>query len=190
MSLWTEIKRLLDQLHTQGLRLTLIAGLDKLIRWVTGRPSYRFGWITPGLLLGGQPARHVWSALVRRGVTAVINLRYEHDYQNEIGGLPLRYLYLPTVDNTAPSQAHLWQGVQFIEHELAQGGKVYVHCWEGLGRSPTLIAAYLVHLGMTPSEAWAKIRAVRPFIRPTETQQARLEEFATTIGQPKEAQLA
>ncbi len=178
MSHWIEIKRLREQLRTQGLYPTLIAGVDKLIRWVTGRPSYTFGWITPSILLGGQPARKVWATLIRRGITGVINLRQEYDYQAEVGGLALRYLYLPTVDNTAPSQAHIRMGVQFLEEELAKGGKVYVHCWEGLGRSPTLVAAYLVKTGLTPDEAWKMIRRVRPFIRPTSAQQERLVEFA------------
>ncbi|MBE0688872.1 MAG: dual specificity protein phosphatase family protein [Anaerolineae bacterium] len=185
-NLWSEIRRLFDQLRTHGLYLTLLAAIDKLARWSTGHPAWRFGWITPNLLLGGQPARHVWAKLGQRGVTAVINLRHEYDYQNEIGGLPLHYLYLPTVDNTAPSQEHLWKGVLFIEEEVENGGKVYIHCWEGLGRSPTMVAAYLVYTGSTPAEAWAKIRLVRPFIRPTHTQQIRLDEFAVIIAQHKD----
>lgn len=183
MSRWIEIKRLREQLHTQGLYPTLIARVDKLIRCVTVRPSYIFGWITPSILLGGQPARKVWAALIRRGITGVINLRQEYDYQAEVGGLALCYLYLPTVDNTAPSQEHIRMGVQLFEEELAKGGKVYVHCWEGLGRSPTLVAPYLVRTGLTPEEAWKVIRRVPPFIRPTQTQQERLVEFASENAQ-------
>jgi dual specificity MAP kinase phosphatase len=181
MNRWAEIRRLLDQLRTQGLRLTLIAGIDKLVRWITGRPSYRFGWITPSILLGGQPTQTVWPRLIERGITGVINLRQEYDYVIGSGQLPLRYLYLPTIDNTAPTQQHLWMGVRFMEEEIKQGGKVYVHCWEGLGRSPTLVAAYLVNNGATPKDAWVAIMKVRPFIRPTPLQRARLEEFAAEV---------
>ncbi|MCC6616495.1 MAG: dual specificity protein phosphatase family protein [Anaerolineae bacterium] len=183
MKLWLEIRRLLAQLRSHGLYLTLLAAIDKVVRWRTGHSAWRFGWITPNLLLGGQPARNVWAKLGLRGVTGVINLRHEYDYHNEIGDLPIRYLYLPTVDNTAPSQEHLWAGVKFIEEEVKKGGKVYIHCWEGLGRSPTMVAAYLVYTGSTPAEAWAKIRLVRPFIRPTETQLMRLDEFAVVVAE-------
>jgi dual specificity MAP kinase phosphatase len=176
-----EIRRLLDNLRTQGLRLTLISGVDKLLRWITGRPSYRFGWITPSILLGGQPALSVWPRLIARGITGVVNLRKEYDYANGISALSLRYLYLPTIDNKAPSQEHLWAGVRFMEEEIRRGGKVYIHCWEGLGRSPTLVAAYLVNNGMTPKEAWDAILKVRPFIRPTQLQRDRLDEFAAEI---------
>ncbi|MFW6082850.1 MAG: protein-tyrosine phosphatase family protein, partial [Chloroflexota bacterium] len=56
-------------------------------------------------------------------------------------------------------------------------GSVYVHCGSGVGRAPTLAAAYLVFTGLTPSEAWAKIRRTRPFILPRPRQIARVAEF-------------
>jgi protein-tyrosine phosphatase len=181
MSIWVELGRLGSQLRTHGLFPTLLAGVDKLIRWVTGRPSYRFGWVTPHILLGGQPARTAWSPLAQRGITGVINLRQEHDYRAHLDGAALRYLYLPTVDNTALSPEHLTQGVAFLREELGKGGKVYVHCWEGLGRSPTLVAAYLVSTGQTPDEAWETIRRVRPFIRPTRPQREGLAAYAEAL---------
>jgi protein-tyrosine phosphatase len=104
-------------------------------------------------------------------------MRIEFDDQ-EAGVAPPRYLYLPTVDDTAPSLEHLQQGVAFIEQEIAQGGGVYVHCGSGVGRAPTMAAAYLVRTGLTPEQAWARIRKVRPFIRPTAVQVAQLERFA------------
>jgi len=47
-----------------------------------------------------------------------------------------------------------------------------------VGRAPTMAAAYLVQQGMTPQDAWASIRRVRPFIRPTPAQVAQIEAFA------------
>src|SRR5690606_26126006 len=85
--------------------------------------------------------------------------------------------HLPTVDNEAPSLIHLEQGVDFIREYVQKGEGVYIHCWEGLGRGPTMAAAYLVSTGLTPDEAWGKIRETRPFIRPTEVQQKQLEAF-------------
>jgi protein-tyrosine phosphatase len=90
-------------------------------------------------------------------------------------------LRLPTPDNTPPSLAHLGQGAAFIKEELEKGGKVYIHCWEGLGRGPTMVAAYFVSTGMTPAEAWSKIRAVRPFVRPNAGQMQQLEAYASQV---------
>jgi hypothetical protein len=38
--------------------------------------------------------------------------------------------------------------------------------------------AYLIHTGLAADEAWARVREVRPFIRPTPVQVAQIERFA------------
>jgi protein-tyrosine phosphatase len=96
----------------------------------------------------------------------------------EAGIAPERYLFLPTVDDTPPTIAQLCQGVRFIHQEIDSGGEVYVHCMLGVGRSVTMVAAYFVATGMTPTNAWKAIRRRRPFIQPTIGQEARLVEFA------------
>lgn len=180
MHLWVEISRLFEQLRKQGLRLTLLAAVDKFGRKLLGRPVWRYSWITSDILLGGQPARRFWRMLDDIGVKGVINMRAEHDYLDRLGGTDGRfeYLYLPTVDNTAPTLEQLAEGVAFTRRILDTGGKLYIHCWEGLGRGPTMAAAYLVSTGMTPDEAWAAIARVRPFIRPVPAQRERLAAFA------------
>ncbi|MCU0464368.1 MAG: dual specificity protein phosphatase family protein [Anaerolineae bacterium] len=189
MSLWVEIRRLFDQLRTHGIYLTLLAGVDKFGRKLLGRPIWRFSWITPDILLGGQPARRLRADLSSFGVMGVVNLREEYDYAEEIvaATMPFKYLYLPTRDNTAPTLEHLEQGVQFMRDVVGQGGKLYIHCWEGLGRGPTMVAAYLVSLGHTPDEAWQIIRKVRPFVRPVPSQQARIREYAQMLADEAKA---
>jgi protein-tyrosine phosphatase len=65
---------------------------------------------------------------------------------------------------------------------IQNGGRVYVHCAGGVGRAPTMAAAYLVSTGLATEEAWALIRRKRPFIKPTEAQRAALEQFARESG--------
>jgi protein-tyrosine phosphatase len=74
----------------------------------------------------------------------------------------------------------LRRGVAFIREEIARGGGVYIHCGAGVGRAPALAAAYLVSTGLSPQEAWARIRAVRPFIRPKPAQIEQIEQFAAS----------
>jgi len=165
------------QLRQQGLVNTLIEAADQTVRAVTGAPTRRMSEVTPSLGIGGQHSRRGLSRLRERGFTAVVNMRRESDDQAR--GIALdRYLYLPTIDNTPPTIEHLRDGARFIGDEIERGGKVYVHCWEGVGRAPTMAAAYLVSTGLTTAEAWKMIRAVRPFIRPTPFQVAQLEAFA------------
>jgi dual specificity MAP kinase phosphatase len=173
----------LNQLRKQGSWNTLLETYDQATRRITGAPTERFTRITPQLFVGGQYSRKGWATLARRGATAAVSMRAEYDDRGE-GFLPPRYLHLPTVDNHAPTLDQLWQGIHFVHDELERGGQVYIHCWEGVGRGPTMLAAYLVFTGLKPSEAWAKIRVVRPFIRPTLEQIKRIDLLAAGYQHP------
>jgi protein tyrosine phosphatase (PTP) superfamily phosphohydrolase (DUF442 family) len=151
--------------------------LDHIVRLSTGAPSKHFSRITSHMHVGGQYTGSGWRRLQKRGITAVVNMRDEFD-DAEAGIAPENYLFLPTVDDTPPTIAQLSQGVRFIHKQIDEGGQVYVHCMLGVGRSVTLVAAYLVSTGMTPTAAWRALRRRRPFIQPTLGQQARLVEFA------------
>jgi protein-tyrosine phosphatase len=105
-------------------------------------------------------------------------MRIEYD-DRAAGIAPPRYLHLPTVDETPPSLEHLEQGVAFMSDVIAEGGTVYVHCGSGIGRAATLVAAYMVRQGASPEKAWARIQAVRPFVRPEPDQIDQLVRFAS-----------
>ena len=152
-----------------------------LERRLTGAPVWRYCQIAPRLYMGGQHGRRGLAALRARGITSIVNLREEFDDAER--GLTLeRYLHLSTVDGEAPTLEHLQAGVAFIENALAANDAVYVHCWVGVGRAVSLVAAYLIaHEGETPTSALARIEAVRPFVWPSPAQRARLREFATTL---------
>ncbi len=166
-----------SRLTQQGLRLTALWAADHLVRIATGAPILRVSQITPQLHVGGQYRRRGWRRLADRGITAVVNLRTEFDDQ-AVGIAPPRYLYLPTVDDDPPTLEQLHQASEFIAQEVAQKGGVYIHCGAGIGRAPTAAAAYLVSTGLTPNEAWERIRAVRPFIRPKPAQVEQIERYA------------
>ncbi len=171
--LWSRLTR-------QGLRVTALWAADHGVRIIAGAPICSLSQVTPHLHVGGQYRRRGWPRLASRGVVAVVNMRVEFD-DNDAGIAPERYLYLPTVDNDAPTLEQLRAGVAFIVEEIAQGGGVYVHCGSGVGRAATMAAAYLVSTGLTPDQAWMRIREVRPFIRPAPVQVAQVERFVGTL---------
>jgi protein tyrosine phosphatase (PTP) superfamily phosphohydrolase (DUF442 family) len=177
MKLLKALGILWQRINSQGLRVTAWWAADHAVRIVTGANIRRVSQITPQLHVGGQYRRRGWTRLQARGITAVVNLRIEFD-DAEAGLAPARYLHLPTVDDEAPSPEHLSEGVAFIAEELAGGGSVYIHCGSGIGRAATMAAAYLISTGLTLEEAWARIRAVRPFIRPTAVQIWQIERFS------------
>jgi protein tyrosine phosphatase (PTP) superfamily phosphohydrolase (DUF442 family) len=169
-----------NRLSEQGIRVTAMWAADHLVRIVMGAPMRSVSQITPQLHVGGQYRQGGWERLTLRGITSVVNLRVELD--DEAAGIaPQRYLYLPTVDDAPPSLEHLHAGVDFIAEEIGEGRAVYVHCGSGVGRAPALAAAYLVSTGLALDEAWARIRAVRPFIRPQPEQVTRVERFAEDL---------
>lgn len=165
-----------SRLTEQGVYPTTMWAVDHVVRIVTGAPIRSVSQIRPQLHVGGQYRQRGWRRLAARGVTAVVNLRIEFD-DGARGIAPAHYLYLPTIDDTPPSLEHLHQGTDFIRRHIERGGGVYVHCGSGVGRAPTMAAAYLVSTGMTPAQAWARIRRVRPFIRPRPKQVSQVTRF-------------
>jgi dual specificity MAP kinase phosphatase len=166
-----------SRLTVQGLRTTAMWAANHIVRITAGAPIRGLSQITPHLHVGGQYRRHGWPTLAARGVTAVVNMRIEFD-DYHAGIAPPRYLHLPTVDDEAPTLEYLRAGAAFTAEEIARGGSVYIHCGAGAGRAPAMAAAYLVSTGLAAEEAWARIRAVRPFIRPKPAQVKQVERFA------------
>ena len=174
------IRILLRRLRQQGPQVTFTWAWTRLYLWLVGRPVLRYCQITPQLYVGGQMNARGWRWLVGRGLTASLNLRSEFD-DARYGVGPQGYLWLPTGDDYAPSLEQFRQGTSFIRDVIESQGKVYVHCASGVGRAPTMAAAYLVSTGLSAEEALALIRQVRPFIRPTPVQLAALDQFALQV---------
>jgi len=172
-----------SRLRDQGVGTTALWAADHGVRMLTGAPTRRWSQVTPQVHIGGQYHRRGWRRLARRGVTAVVNMRTEFD-DNHTGIAPPRYLYLPTIDDLPPSLEDLRTGVAFINEEIARGGSVYIHCGAGVGRAPAMAAAFLVSTGLSAEEAWARIRAVRPFIRPRPPQIQQIDAFAADLDKP------
>ena len=60
----------------------------------------------------------------------------------------VQHLHLTSVDRHPPLQADIDRGVTMIEAHSARKESIYVHCKAGKGRSATLVACYLVKVGV------------------------------------------
>ena len=83
----------------------------------------------------------------------------------KVRGRGMRWLHLPIVDVSVPSEAfeRQWHDeVPALLSTLAQGGKVLVHCKGGLGRAGMVAAILLIENGERPEVAIRKVRDVRP----------------------------
>ena len=149
---------------------------DNIHRVVKGVPRLKRSQINPHLMLGSQYNLWGLKKLKALGVTAIVNMRVHNDY-SDADHEGIKYLHLPTVDNTPPPLNVLIKGATFIDDEIKNGGLVYVHCRQGLGRGPTMAMAYLIKTGLTYEEAYETIRKVRIFINPQRSQVKMLKEL-------------
>ena len=147
---------------------------------MSGAPLWQLSDVTPQLYLGGQHDVRGYRKMRQRGISAIINMREQRFSDVDAGIAGERHLHLATIDNTPPTVADLSRGAEFARDEIARGGKVYIHCGVGVGRAPTMAAAYLISTGLTPQCALQKIKQARPFVHLTAAQRAVLDEFAAS----------
>jgi hypothetical protein len=178
--------RILSLLRT-GPRALSLRFYDQIRRRMTGTPVWGLSRITPNLYIGGQHTSV--KGFQQEGITAVVNMREIHhdDLKRGIGGTT--HLHLATRDNTPPTMDDLEKGADFIDTEIKAGGKVYVHCAVGVGRAPSMAAAYLIkHEKMTAVDAIALIRLTRPFVHLTGKQMRQLIAYEESVRAAAEAQ--
>jgi hypothetical protein len=138
------------------------------------RPLLQSYWVLPDRLLAGEyPAagleestRRQMDAFLEDGFNTFIDLTIPDElppyfeilaeqaraYQEEI-----RYQRFPIGDFGVPSQATMKAILDAIDAALAEGRKVYVHCWGGVGRTGTSVGCYLIRHGLSGEQALAQL---------------------------------
>lgn len=99
------------------------------------------------------------------------------DLPTWIAGAGLAWLHLPIEDYQAPEAAFeaAWRDRKSRVHQILEdGGKVFVHCAAGLGRSGTVVARILIESGVSLQDALAATRSARPGAVETADQEAYL----------------
>lgn len=117
---------------------------------------------------------HFDPELLKQGVTYDLSLEEER-VDSPTGGAA--YLWLPIQDMHAPTEQQFLMGIAFINAAVQSGHKVYVHCKNGHGRAPTMVAGYLISNGMTTDEAIALIMRKRPEAHLQAEQRDALRQF-------------
>jgi protein-tyrosine phosphatase len=139
-----------------------------------------FSWITPNLAVGGRyPVEAIEHLATRFGITHIVDVRVEEkDNEAVLREHGITLLHLPTIDSRAVSQEMLEDGVAWVNQQLADGGKVYIHCAHGIGRSVLLACCVLVSMGYSAQDALRQVKQKRPQAAPNQEQLNALVEFA------------
>ncbi len=142
--------------------------------------KFEYNIITDLIYLGTNYCceAHFDKKLTEMGVKAEISL--EAEKLDQPFGIKY-FLWLPTIDHTAPTLEAMALGTQMIHFLVSRNIKMFIHCKNGHGRAPTLVAAYLVSTGMSVKKAIREISKKRPEIHIEPVQEAMLEQFAKTV---------
>lgn len=112
-----------------------------------------------------------------RAVVSLLNIPSDAAVYESAG---FNFLCLPVPDGSAPTVEQALQFVRFVEEQRAMHRPVAVHCEAGLGRTGTMLAAYLISEGKTAAAAIQAVRDVEKVAIETPRQIQFLEAFAAS----------
>jgi len=139
-------------------------------------------WITTHLAVGGRVHPEDIKALAAAGVTHVVDTRSEHcDDAEAMAKEHIELLHLPTADTTPLTIEQMFEGAQWVQERMKQGGRVLIHCEHGVGRSALLTCAVLVYNGMHANDALQLVQQKRWQAAPNHGQVRRLREFESAV---------
>jgi hypothetical protein len=158
-------------------------------------------WVIPGVLAGMpmpfiHPERRLSSGgdlnayedelpeLYSDGVRAVVSLLNIPSDAAVFESANFTFLCLPMPDGGAPTLEQVTEFVRFVDEQKKAQRPVAVHCVEGLGRTGTMLAVYLIAQGHSADAAIFRIREVEKLAIQTSHQIRFLEEFGQTNQRP------
>jgi hypothetical protein len=127
------------------------------------KERYRLNWLTDSLAVGQAPMSHAdLDSLRRQGIQAVMNLCAEfcdlHWIEADAG---FEVYFFPIPDEEAPDLQELEKALDWLDECLYLGKKALVHCRHGIGRTGTVVTAYLLRKGLGHKLAGKKLKGLR-----------------------------
>jgi Fe-S-cluster containining protein len=128
-----------------------------------GQERYKLNWVTDSLAVGHAPMSYAdLDSLRRQGIQAVMNLCAEfcdlHWIEADAG---FEVYFFPIPDEAAPDLQELEKALDWLDECLYLGKKTLVHCRYGIGRTGTVVTAFLLRKGLGPKLAGKKLKGLR-----------------------------
>lgn len=146
-----------------------------------------FTWVVPGKLAGTpmpgvvHPIDYDLAALKAVGVTCLITLTEDDLPQDALARHGLRNVHLPIRDRESPTLAQTTMLLMRMDALLRRGEVLAAHCLAGLGRTGTVLAAWLVREGLTAPEALRRVRRIEPQFVQTLEQESFLQRYEDNL---------
>ncbi|BBD09828.1 protein-tyrosine phosphatase family protein [Desulfovibrio ferrophilus] len=125
--------------------------------------AYIPDWVTDQIAVGGAPMSYpALDALRAEGLDCILNLCAEFcdlkDYEEQSG---FEVYYFPIPDEETPDLAELEKALEWMDEAIYLGKKVLIHCRHGIGRTGTVLNAYLLRKGLGHKLAGRKLKPLR-----------------------------
>jgi ADP-ribosylglycohydrolase len=132
------------------------------------KPIENCYWVIPGQFLAGEypgdideeSSRVKINDMIRSGITAFIDLTEVNEGLLPYSGLleTASHQRFPIRDVSIPSSTVITVAIlDAIDHQIQQGGMVYLHCWGGIGRTGVIVGCWLARHGFKGEAALARL---------------------------------
>ena len=145
--------------------------------------DYKLRWITKEIAVGAAPSSNAaLNTIKRSGVEVILNLCVEcgnlHEVERAAGFI---VYWLPVSDAHTPELDELDAALEWLNGHVESGKRALVHCRFGVGRSGSIIAAYLLKRGFSLEHVLEKMKQT-PATPTSRNQRKLILEYAKKLG--------
>jgi hypothetical protein len=136
--------------------------------------------VYPGVYIGNLLSSMDFESMTTFGITHVMSVMNGSISWNNPN---IKYsIYHVNDDSWIDLSQHFDSAIGFIDNAINNGGKVLVHCKEGVSRSVTMVIAYIIYKEkITPSAALEMIRKIRSKANPNKGFMRLLQQYYDKI---------